>query len=163
MKSIQICDGLKISKDVFYMINVNLLNFKDITDIKNHERPAGHLTPVEGKRDIPFDVKRIYYLTRVPENTIRGYHAHKLLEQVLICMNGQVTISVSTPFEKELITLNDPATGLYIGPMVWREMYDFSPGSVLTVLASDYYDEDDYIRDYETYRKQAIDYFKRKK
>ena len=59
--------------------------------------------------------------------------------------------------------MNDPATGLYIGPMVWREMYDFSPGSVLTVLASDYYDEDDYIRDYETYRKQAIDYFKRKK
>lgn len=138
------------------MINVRLLDFKDIIDVKNYERPAGHLTPIEGNRDIPFDIKRVYYLTRVPENTVRGHHAHKTLQQVLVCMNGKVTIDVSTPYEKKQIVLDDPAKGLYIGPMVWREMKDFSPGSVLTVLASSNYDEEDYIRNYETYWNMAI-------
>lgn len=142
------------------MINVKMFDLRDIISESNKERPMGHLTPVEGGRDIPFEIKRIYYLTRVPENTIRGFHAHKKLEQILICMNGEVTISVSTPYDKQLITLNDPAKGLYIGPMIWREMYDFSPGSVLTVLASEYYDENDYIRDYRTYCEMAQKYLK---
>lgn len=143
------------------MINVKMMEFRDIVDVKNQERPAGHLTPIEGNIDVPFDIKRIYYLTGVPENTIRGYHAHKELQQVLICMNGRVSISVSTPYEKEVITLDQPTRGLYIGPMVWREMYEFSPGSVLTVLASDYYNEDDYIRDYSDYCQMAEKYFKK--
>ena len=120
----------------------------------------GHLTPIESGRDIPFVIKRIYYLTRVPENTIRGFHAHRQLEQVLLCLNGKVTISVSTPYEKQLITLDDPAKGLYIGPMGWREMYDFSPGSVLVVLASEHYNEADYIRDYRNYCEIAQEYLK---
>lgn len=142
------------------MVNVKMIDFRDIISASNKERPMGHLTPIEGGRDIPFDIKRVYYLTRVPENTIRGFHAHRHLEQVLVCMNGEVTISVSTPYEKQLIKLNNPAKGLYIGPMVWREMSDFSPGSVLTVLASEYYNEEDYIRDYEEYYKLAKKFFK---
>lgn len=142
------------------MKNVEMIQFRDIVDEKNKERPMGHLTPIEGNGDIPFDIKRIYYLTRVPENTIRGFHAHKELKQVLICMNGKVTISVATPYEKQLITLDDPAKGLYIGPMIWREMYDFSPGSVLVVLASEHYNEDDYIRDYRAYCEAAQEYLK---
>lgn len=143
------------------MMNVKMVHFRDIVDEKNKERPMGHLTPIEGGKDIPFEIRRIYYLTRVPENTIRGFHAHKKLEQVLICMNGKVTISVSTPYEKNLITLDDPAQGLYIGPMIWREMYDFSPGSVLTVLASDFYREEDYIRDYREYCEVAQEYLRK--
>ena len=81
------------------MINVRIIDLRDIISESNKERPMGHLTPIEGGRDIPFQIKRIYYLTRVPENTIRGFHAHKKLEQVLICMNGEVTISVSTPYD----------------------------------------------------------------
>lgn len=142
------------------MKNVEIIQFRDIVDEKNKERPMGHLTPIEGNADVPFDIKRIYYLTRVPENTIRGFHAHKELQQVLICMNGKVTISVATPYEKQLITLDDPAKGLYIGPMIWREMYDFSPGSVLVVLASQHYNESDYIRDYRTYCEAAQEYLK---
>lgn len=142
------------------MMNIKLMEFNDIVDEKNVERPMGHLTPIEALKDIPFYIKRIYYLTRVPENTIRGFHSHKELQQVLLCLNGSVQISVSTPYEKEFITLDNPAKGLYIGPMVWREMYNFSPGSVLMVLASEFYDEEDYIRDYRKYCELAQDYYK---
>jgi dTDP-4-dehydrorhamnose 3,5-epimerase-like enzyme len=141
------------------MINTKIIKFKDIIDIKNDQRPMGHLTPVEGNIDIPFDIKRIYYLTCVPENTIRGFHSHKSLKQVLICLNGSVKVSVSTPYEKEIITLDVQTKGLYIGPMVWREMYGFSPGSVLLVLASENYNESDYIRDYREYCEIAQEYF----
>lgn len=145
-------------------MNYKIIKLRDIVDIKNVERPMGHLTPIESGNengDVPFEIKRVYYLTRVPENTIRGFHSHRNLEQVLICLNGSVQISVSTPYEKEFITLNDPAKGLYIGPMVWREMYNFSPGSVLLVLASEHYDETDYIRDYRQYCEEAQEYFKK--
>lgn len=144
------------------MKNVSILEFKDIIDTRNSERPMGHLTPIESGIDIPFDIKRVYYLTRVPENTTRGFHAHRKLQQVLICTNGKVTIDVSTPAEKKSFVLDDPAKGLYVGPMVWREMYDFSAGAVLTVLASEHYQEEEYIRDYEEYRRLAQEYFKEK-
>lgn len=132
-------------------MDVRTIEFKDIVDVKNEERPSGHLTPIEGFKDIPFEIKRIYYITRVPENTIRGFHAHKTLEQVLLCLNGRVKINVSDSFSKQTFVLDDPARGLYIGSGLWREMYDFSPASVLLVLASEYYTEEDYIRDYREY------------
>lgn len=137
-----------------------MIDFKDIVDKKNDERPMGHLTPIESNIDTPFEIKRIYYLTRVPENTIRGFHSHKALHQILICLNGSVQISISTPYEKEFITLDNQSKGLYIGPMIWREMYNFSPGSVLMVLASEHYQENDYIRDYREYCEIAQKYFK---
>ena len=140
--------------------NTKMIQFRDITDVHNQTRPMGHLTPIESNGDVPFDINRVYYMTRVPENTTRGFHSHRELEQVLICLNGTVDIVVSTPYEKETITLKDPSKGLYIGPMVWREMKDFSAGSVLMVLASKHYDEKDYIRDYDQYIKEAKEYFK---
>ncbi len=141
-------------------MNTKMIEFKDIIDVHNQVRPMGHLTPIEAGIDVPFDIKRIYYITRVPENTTRGFHSHRDLEQVLLCLNGSVEIVVSTPYESETILLNDPSKGLYIGPMVWREMKNFSAGSVLLVLASEHYDENDYIRDYDEYIKIARDVLK---
>ncbi|WP_155834462.1 sugar 3,4-ketoisomerase [Butyrivibrio sp. FC2001] len=143
-------------------MNTRLMQFRDIVDKRNDERPMGHLTPIEALEDVPFEVKRIYYITRVPENTIRGFHAHKNLEQVLLCLNGSVKVNVSDPYKKEMFVLDDPSKGLYIGPGLWREMFDFSPGSVLLVLASEHYSEDDYIRDYRTYTEYAYEMLKSK-
>lgn len=133
------------------MRNVRKMKLRDIVDPDNSGRPRGHLTPIEEMIDVPFDIKRVYYLTRVPENTTRGYHSHKNLEQILICLNGNIKIKVSDGKTEDVVVLSDPAEGLYIGPMIWREMFDFSPGSVLLVLASEHYDETDYIRDYDEY------------
>ncbi|MBU2699049.1 dTDP-4-dehydrorhamnose 3 [Sporomusaceae bacterium BoRhaA] len=131
------------------MYNCSLIKFKDITD------KYGHLTPIESKIDIPFEVKRIYYITKVEQGTTRGFHSHRKLHQVLICLNGSVKIKIKNPNEEEIIELNDPSIGLYIGPYVWREMFDFTEGNVLLVLASEYYDEDDYIRNYDFYLEEA--------
>lgn len=138
-------------------MNVYIKEFRDIVDLRNEDRPMGHLTPIEGNEDIPFEIKRVYYITRVPENTIRGFHAHKDLQQVLLCLNGSVKVSVSDPFEKRIFILDDPSKGLYIGSGLWREMYDFSPAAVLLVLASKHFAEDDYIRDYRQYCEYAYE------
>ena len=113
----------------------------------------GKLVPLEGNDTIPFDIKRVYYIYEVEEDVRRGFHSHKELEQVLICVHGSVKILVKTPEEEEIFTLDDPKKGLYIGPNIWREMYDFEDGAVLLVLASDHYDIKDYIRKYENYEK----------
>lgn len=132
------------------MYNCSLIKFKNITD------KYGHLTPIEGKIDIPFEIKRVYYITRVENEIARGYHSHRKLHQVLICINGSVKIKTKNPNEEEITELNDPSVGLYIGPYVWREMFDFTEGSVLLVLASEYYDEDDYIRNFDFYLEEAV-------
>lgn len=131
------------------MYNCSLIKFKDITD------KYGHLTPIEGKIDIPFEIKRVYYITQVEKNVRRGFHSHNKLHQILICLNGSVKIKTKNPNEEEITELNDPSVGLYIGPYVWREMFDFTEGSVLLVLASEYYNEDDYIRNYDFYLEEA--------
>lgn len=119
----------------------------------------GHLVPIEGKQDIPFDIKRVYYIYGVEKGTRRGFHSHIDLHQALICVHGSVKILVKTPYGSEDITLDDPTRALYIGPMVWREMYDFSSDAVLLVLASNHYNKDDYIRDYAYYESLALKYF----
>lgn len=139
--------------------NTKLIEFKDIVNTKNSKKYMGHLVPIEVGTDIPFVVNRIYYITDVPQNETRGYHSHNDLEQVLICLHGSVTIKVNTPYEEEHVVLDKVNKGLYIGPMVWREMYNFSEGAVLLVLASKHYDEDDYIRDYAEYYQIAEAYF----
>lgn len=131
------------------MYNCALMKFNDITD------KYGHLTPIESKIDIPFEIKRVYYITHVEPNITRGFHSHRKLHQVLICLNGSVKIRLKNPDSEEVVELNDPATGLYIGPLIWREMFDFTEGSVLLVLASEYYDEKDYIRNYDFYLEEA--------
>ncbi|RDU22119.1 sugar 3,4-ketoisomerase [Anaerosacchariphilus polymeriproducens] len=131
------------------MYNTGMLKFRCIKD------QYGHLTPIEATNDIPFEVKRIYYITNVESNVTRGFHSHKKLHQVLICVNGSVKIRLKIPNDQSTVELNDKSEGLYIGPMVWREMYDFSEGAVLLVLASEHYDENDYIRNYDFYVNEA--------
>ena len=135
------------------VMNTAMLSFK--CNIDNY----GSLVPVEAGRDIPFDIKRIYYIYDVQQGMRRGYHSHLDLQQALVCVHGSVKILVKTPFEEENILLDDPTRALYIGPMVWREMYDFSPDAVLLVLASKHYDVNDYIRDYARYEREAKEYF----
>lgn len=122
----------------------------------------GTLVPVEAEKDIPFSIRRVYYITGVPQDAHRGFHSHRKLEQVLICLHGSVRIKVKTPHEEQIVLLDDPTKGLYIGHMIWREMFDFSNDAVLMVLASEHYDEADYIRDYGQYMMEAEGYFNKR-
>ena len=112
---------------------------------------TGNLVFLEACRDIPFEIKRIYYIYEVEKGARRGFHAHKLLQQVLICIHGSCKIILDNGKEQATVILDNPAEGLYVGNATWREMYDFSSGAILMVLASDYFDEQDYIRDYEEF------------
>lgn len=116
-----------------------------------HGDGRGQLIAVEGERDVPFPIRRVYYMYGVGEGIRRGYHAHKELEQVLICMHGSCRILLDDGKERESVLLDNPGTGLYIGHATWREMYDFSSDAVLAVLASMPYAESDYIRDYDEF------------
>lgn len=116
-----------------------------------HGDGRGNLVAVEATKDVPFEIKRIYYITDVPGEIRRGYHAHKELKQVLICVNGSCTIFLDDGREKADVVLDSPNIGLVIDHPMWREMYDFSEGAVLLVLASDYYTEDDYMRSYDEF------------
>jgi len=127
-----------------------------------HADGYGKLIALEQHDEIPFSIKRVYYIFDVDGEIRRGFHSHIDLQQMLICVHGSVKILTKTPYEEETVELNDPSQGLYIGPMVWREMYDFTPGAVLLVLASMHYDESDYIRDYQNYVLLAKDYFRQK-
>ena len=129
-----------------------------IKNYKFHSDKYGKLIALEEKKDVPFEIKRIYYIYEVESGVRRGFHSHKKLEQVLICVHGSVKILLKTPEYEEIIIPDSPKKGLYIGPDIWREMYDFNDGAVLLVLASDFYDEKDYIRDYSEYEA----YYKKK-
>lgn len=135
------------------LTNCHMVPFKRISG------PLGALTAVEGSCDVPFDIKRVYYITGVPEGATRGFHSHRRLEQILLCLHGSVKIRVKTPADEEIVVLNEDSCGLYIGHMVWREMFDFTPGAVLMVMASEHYCEEDYIRDYPAYLGEAEPYF----
>jgi dTDP-4-dehydrorhamnose 3,5-epimerase-like enzyme len=131
------------------MFNCSLLKFNQFSD------SYGNLTPIESNKDIPFEIKRVYYITRVGQGVERGFHSHRKLHQVLICLNGSLKIKIKNPLEEEIIELNDTSIGLYIGTYVWREMFDFSENAVLLVLASEIYDESDYIRNYDFYLEEV--------
>jgi hypothetical protein len=111
----------------------------------------GNLVPIEENETIPFEIKRVYYIFAVPEGERRGFHAHRGLNQALICVNGSVTIHLRSAEESCDIVLNNPAKALLIGPMIWREMSDFTPGAVLLVLADKHYDKADYVRDLDDF------------
>ena len=113
--------------------------------------PRGNLTFVESDRHIPFAIQRVYYLYDVPGGSQRGGHAHKDLHQLIIAMSGSFDIHLDDGFNKKTISLNRSYTGLYICPMIWREIDNFSSGAVCMVLASAFYDEDDYYRDYDEF------------
>lgn len=139
--------------------NTRLIEFKDVVNTECGSGYMGHLVPIEGEGDVPFQINRLYYITDVPKGSVRGFHSHEDLEQVLICVSGSVKIKTCIPGNEEHILLDKANKGLYVGPMVWREMYDFSEGAVLLVLASKHYNEKDYIRDYDVYCEMALKYF----
>jgi dTDP-4-dehydrorhamnose 3,5-epimerase-like enzyme len=111
----------------------------------------GLLIALEENKNIPFEIKRVYYIFDTKEGVRRGLHAHKKLEQVLICVNGSCDILLDDGKEKSIVKLENRNEGLFIKKMVWREMFNFSADCVLMVLASDFYNEDDYIRDYQKF------------
>ena len=111
----------------------------------------GNLTFVEGKRHIPFDIQRVYYTYDVPGGAERGGHAHKGLEQLIIAMSGSFDVILDDGTDRKRYHLNRSYYGLYVCPMIWRELDNFSTSSVCMVLASNRYDEDDYYRDYQQY------------
>ncbi|MCB1941060.1 MAG: WxcM-like domain-containing protein [Candidatus Accumulibacter sp.] len=113
--------------------------------------PRGNLTFVEAGRHIPFDIRRVYYLYDVPGGAERGGHAHKALHQLIIAMSGSFDIHLDDGFAKKTVHMNRSYYGLYVCPMIWREIDNFSSGAVCMVLASNYYDELDYYRDYDQF------------
>lgn len=121
-------------------------------DFPKVEDNRGNLTYIEQNRHIPFDIRRVYYLYDVPGGERRGGHAHKELEQLIIAANGSFDLVLEDRYERETFHLNRSYYGIYVPPMTWRELENFSSGSVCLVLASDYYDEDDYIRDYDEFK-----------
>jgi hypothetical protein len=123
-----------------------IINLPKITDAR------GNLTFVEGGSQIPFEIKRVYYLYDVPGGAERGGHAHKCLHQLVIAMSGSFDVVLNDGKNKKRVHLNRSYIGLYLCPMMWRELDNFSSGSVCMVLASDRYDEDDYYRDYPTFK-----------
>ena len=118
-----------------------------------HGDDRGQLVAIEEFRNIPFDIKRVYYMYDTVEGVSRGFHAHKKLQQILICVHGSCRIKLDNGSEQEIVLLNKPNEGLYVSNVMWREMYDFSPDAVLMVLASELYDEEDYIRNYDEFLK----------
>jgi hypothetical protein len=110
--------------------------------------PRGNLTFIEGSRHVPFDIARVYYLYDVPGGAERGGHAHKALHQLIIAMSGSFDVLLDDGRERKRFHLNRSYYGLYVCPMIWRELDNFSSGSVCMVLASNRYDEEDYYRDH---------------
>ncbi|MCL2089177.1 MAG: FdtA/QdtA family cupin domain-containing protein [Oscillospiraceae bacterium] len=131
-------------------MNIDIIDIKTITTEKE-----GQLSFFEADKDFDFDIKRIYYITKVSEGVKRGAHAHKNLKQLIWCPIGSVKIYLDNIREKREIILDNPAKGLVIKESVWRDMLWLKSDSVLCVAASDYYDADDYIRDYDEFIKYA--------
>ncbi len=111
----------------------------------------GDLVVAEGNIHVPFDIKRVYYLSAIPQGASRGGHGHKELRQLMIAASGSFDAVLDDGFERKRFTLSDPSKGLLICPMIWRELENFSSGAVCLVLASMTYDEQDYYRDYEKF------------
>jgi hypothetical protein len=118
---------------------------------KIHNR-AGNITIVEGQKKVPFDVKRVYYLYDIPGGEARGGHAHKELYQLIVAASGSYNVLLDDGKIKKIVTLNRPDYGLMVVPGIWRELIDFSSGAICLVLASQKYDAQDYIRDYNEFQ-----------
>lgn len=122
-----------------------------IIELPKISDPRGNLTFVEANRHIPFDIKRVYYLYDVPGGSERAGHGHKQLQQLFIAMSGSFDLLIDDGHEKKKYHMNRSYYGLYVCPMIWRDLDNFSSGAVCMVLASDYYDESDYYRKYQDF------------
>ncbi|MCG7531155.1 FdtA/QdtA family cupin domain-containing protein [Psychrobium sp. MM17-31] len=126
---------------------IKLIKFESLGD----ER--GQLISLESNKNIPFDIKRVYYMHGMESDKPRGFHAHKDLQQVLVCVSGSCKILMDDGKQQETVELSDSSVGLFIDKMIWREMHDFSGDCVLMVLANAWYDESDYIRGYDVFKQ----------
>jgi dTDP-4-dehydrorhamnose 3,5-epimerase-like enzyme len=128
---------------------INTLNFKPLGDDR------GSLVALESNKSIPFDIKRVYYIFGTQDGVSRGFHAHRNLKQVAVCVTGSCRFVLDNGKKREEVILDSSTKGLVIEDLTWREMHDFSPDCVLLVLASEYYDESDYIRDYQEFLREV--------
>lgn len=124
---------------------IKLIEFNQLGDDR------GGLVSLEQNKNIPFGIKRVYYIFDTKEGVARGFHAHKDLQQVAICVKGSCRFILDDGVQRESVILDKPNIGLFINSMMWREMYDFSEDCVLMVIANHHYDEADYIRDYDDF------------
>lgn len=127
------------------------INKCKIIELPKIQDPRGSLSFIEAGNHIPFDIRRVYYLYDVPGGAERGGHAHKDLQQLIIAMSGSFDVNLDDGQEKKRVHLNRSYQGLYVCPMMWRELDNFSSGAVCMVLASNLYDENDYYRDYSVF------------
>lgn len=130
---------------------MSLVNFIELPNLGDER---GGLVVLESQKNIPFEIKRIYYIFNT-QNKPRGFHAHKELEQIMFCLKGECSVLLDNGKEKKTIKIDKPNQGLVIDPMIWHEMHNFSDDCVLLVLASEYYDESDYIRDYNDFLNES--------
>ncbi len=128
----------------------------EVIEFKEYGDERGNLVVAEGSgMDVPFEIKRVFYMYGSDPDIKRGNHANRYTQFVLINVGGRSKVLVDDGKEKRVIVLDKPRMGLYLGPMVWKEMYDFSPDSILLVLASEHYIEDEYIRDYDAFYREV--------
>lgn len=130
------------------MVKYDLLNFRVRGD------HTGNLVALEKGTEFPFDIKRVYYIWGTDKDAIRGKHAHRKLEQVIVCTSGSCDFILDDGKERTTVHLDKPSQGLHIKSNIWREFTNFSPDCVVMVLASEHYDEKDYIRDYKTFLQE---------
>jgi len=126
---------------------INLIEFPPLGDDR------GSLVALEAHKTVPFEIKRVYYIFGTKPGVSRGFHAHRALQQVAVCVTGKCRMVLDNGTQREEVWLDSSTKGLLIGNLVWREMHDFSPDCVLLVLASEYYDENDYIRSFSDFKK----------
>ncbi len=124
-----------------------------LVDLPSFGDDRGGLVAIESNQSIPFEIKRLYYIFNTLNDKPRGFHAHINLKQIAVCVRGSCRFVLDNGLQKEDVILNSPLKGLYIEDLIWREMHDFSDDCVLLVLASNHYDESDYIRDYQVFLK----------
>lgn len=136
---------------------MSLKNKLELIYFGSYDDERGKLCFIEQFKDTPFNIKRVYYMYDVPTKITRGAHAHKRISQILVAINGSFTIELTDGREKVIYQLNNPKEGLLIPPGIWSNIYDFSKASTCMVLASDFYDEKEYIRDYEEFLREYRD------
>lgn len=139
---------------IFMKLKCRIIDLPKIMDYR------GNLTFIEGNQHIPFDIKRVYYLYDIPGGETRGGHAHKNLHQLIIAANGSFDVILDNSHKTKRFHLNRSYYGLYVPPVIWRELDNFSSGSVCLVLASQHYADDDYIRDYNEFKRFRTEYEK---
>ena len=131
---------------------MNLIEWIELPNLGDHR---GSLVVAEANRNIPFNIQRLYYIFAAQPDVPRGFHAHKELQQIAFCIQGSCKMLMNNGKEKQEVLIGQSNKGLFIPPMVWHEMHDFSEDCILLVLASDHYDESDYIRNYDQFLEEA--------